>query len=333
MKTINTRAMMEGAILAALTAIMGIFYNVPIVGIITMFWAVPIIIVGYRNGFRVSLIAALIAALLVSLIATPIVGIILFATYAIPGAVMGYMLRKKFSPYMTLSVCSLLLAVTAVFQFVLSLELILGIDIIDILGNLNAVVNNYYNQIYNQASEIAEMYKALGLGEAEIKQALEQVAAAMKEVKQLMPVGFLFAGVMGSFINFKTVKLILNRMGYKIEDINRFSQWSLSKTNRIILLVITGIVLLFMYTNAEALGSLLTNIWAGLMFVYVILGLSVIVYFKEKLGEKYEIPKPVQNLMLVFLVLIMMGILPYIGMFDIASDIRRKDRNIPGGAR
>lgn len=38
MKTINARAMMEGAILAALTAIMGVFYNVPVVGVITMFW-------------------------------------------------------------------------------------------------------------------------------------------------------------------------------------------------------------------------------------------------------------------------------------------------------
>ncbi|MDF2890275.1 MAG: conserved rane protein of unknown function [Clostridia bacterium] len=333
MKTINTRAMMEGAILAALTAIMGIFYNVPIVGVITMFWAVPIIIVGYRNGFRVSLIAAFIAALLVSLIATPIVGIILFATYAIPGAVMGYMLRKRFSPYMTLTVCSLLLAITAVLQFVLSLELILGIDIIDIIWNLNAVVNNYYNQIYHQASQIAEMYKTLGLGEAEIKQALEQVAAAMKEVKRLMPAGFLFAGVMGSFINFKTVKMILNRMGYKIEDINKFSQWSLNKTGRNILLGITFIVLFFMYTKLQVFGSLLTNIWAALLLVYVILGLSVLVYFKEELGEKYEIPKPVQNLVFVFLVLLMVGILPYIGMFDIASNIRRKDRNIPGGAR
>lgn len=52
MKTINTRAMMEGAILAALTAIMGIFYNVPVVGAITMFWSVPIVIVGYRNGLH-----------------------------------------------------------------------------------------------------------------------------------------------------------------------------------------------------------------------------------------------------------------------------------------
>jgi hypothetical protein len=40
-----------------------------------------------------------------------------------------------------------------------------------------------------------------------------------------------------------------------------------------------------------------------------------------------------EGAILAALTAIMMGILPYIGMLDIASDIRRKDRNIPGGAR
>ncbi|OGO76819.1 MAG: hypothetical protein A2Y23_09095 [Clostridiales bacterium GWB2_37_7] len=333
MKRINARSITEGAILAALTAILGVFYNVPIVGIITMFWPVPIIIVGYRNGFRVSIVAAFIAAILISIIVTPIVGIILFVTYAIPGAVMGYMLRKRYSPYKTLTVCSLMLAVTAVLEFILGLELILGISIFEIVGNLNAVTNDYYSQIYNQAAQAAEMYKKFGLGETEVKQVMEQMSALLKQATKLMPIGFLFAGITGSYINFKAVKLILNRMGYKIEDINRFSQWRLDKVNRTILIGITFITLLLMYVNAQAASDLLTNIWLVLMLVYVILGLSVTKYFIEKLGERYEIPAPVQGIMLVFLLFIMLGILPYIGMFEIAADIRRLDRNIHGGVR
>jgi uncharacterized protein YybS (DUF2232 family) len=333
MKTINARAIMEGSILAALTAIMGIFYNVPIVGIITLFWPVPIIIVGYRNGFRVSIIAAFIAAILVSTIVTPIIGIILFATYAIPGAVMGYMLRNRFNPYRTLAVCSLLLAGTAVLQFILGLQLILGVNIVEILGNPNAVINDYYSQIYNQASNAMEIYKKLGLGEAEIKQAKEQLDATLQQVKQLMPIGFLFAGIMGSFINFKAVKLILNRIGYKIEDVNKFSEWSLNKSSRYILMGVTVVVLFLMYTKTQALSGLLTSIGIALMMIYVIIGVSVLKYLIERFGDRYEIHKAVQVLIFVFLLLMMSGMLHYIGIFEIAADIRRFERNIHGGVR
>jgi uncharacterized protein YybS (DUF2232 family) len=333
MKTINARAIMEGSILAALTAIMGIFYNVPIVGIITLFWPVPIIIVGYRNGFRVSIIAAFIAAILVSTIVTPIIGIILFATYAIPGAVMGYMLRNRFNPSRTLAVCSLLLAGTAVLQFILGLQLILGVNIVEILGNPNAVINDYYSQIYNQTSNAMEIYKKLGLGEAEIKQAKEQLGATLQQVKQLMPIGFLFAGIMGSFINFKAVKLILNRIGYKIEDVNKFSEWSLNKSSRYILMGVTVVVLFLMYTKTQALSGLLTSIGIALMMIYVIIGVSVLKYLIERFGDRYEIHKAVQVLIFVFLLLMMSGMLHYIGIFEIAADIRRFERNIHGGVR
>jgi uncharacterized protein YybS (DUF2232 family) len=333
MKTINARAIMEGSILAALTAIMGIFYNVPIVGIITLFWPVPIIIVGYRNGFRVSIIAAFIAAILVSTIVTPIIGIILFATYAIPGAVMGYMLRNRFNPHRTLAVCSLLLAGTAVLQFILGLQLILGVNIVEILGNPNAVINDYYSQIYNQTSNAMEIYKKLGLGEAEIKQAKEQLGATLQQVKQLMPIGFLFAGIMGSFINFKAVKLILNRIGYKIEDVNKFSEWSLNKSSRYILMGVTVVVLFLMYTKTQALSGLLTSIGIALMMIYVIIGVSVLKYLIERFGDRYEIHKAVQVLIFVFLLLMMSGMLHYIGIFEIAADIRRFERNIHGGVR
>jgi hypothetical protein len=70
-----------------------------------------------------------------------------------------------------------------------------------------------------------------------------------------------------------------------------------------------------------------------LMLFYAALGLSVVVYYIEQISQKYEIQKPVKTLMLIGLPLLLLAILPYIGMFDIAADIRRLDRNVPGGAR
>ncbi len=129
------------------------------------------------------------------------------------------------------------------------------------------------------------------------------------------------------------VKLILGRIGYKIEDFKRFAEWSLNKKYKHVVLGITFILLLLMTAKIQFLKSIYTNIWILLWMVYMVLGLSVIAYFKEKLGEKYEIPKPVQSLMFIFSIFIMMGILPYIGLFDIAADLRRLGRTISGGAR
>jgi uncharacterized protein YybS (DUF2232 family) len=333
MRTINARAMIEGAILAALTAIMGFFYNVPIVGAVTVFWSVPIIIVGYRNGFRVSLIAAFIAAVLVSLVVTPIVGLILFVTYAIPGAVMGYMIRKQVSVYRILVLCGLMLTITIVLEFILGLQLILGINIIDILGNLKEAMLSYSSLVNKQIAEVASMYRKFGFDEATINQVINKTNTYTKQIVLLLPASLVAAGMTLSYFNYKVVGLILGRIGYKIEDVHKFSEWHLSKKYRYVVIGITFIVLMLMTTKNQQLYAIYTNIWYILQVTYAILGLSVIIYFKRMLGEKYEIAQVVQNLMIVFVLLFMFSALPYIGMFDVAADIRRFYSDIPGGTR
>ena len=64
MKTVNTKALVEGAVFASLTAVLGIMvYYIPLLSLIGMFWAVPIIIMGFRNGFKVSFISAIVAGI------------------------------------------------------------------------------------------------------------------------------------------------------------------------------------------------------------------------------------------------------------------------------
>lgn len=333
MKTINTRAMVEGAILAALTAIMGVFYNVPVAQVITMFWSVPIIIVGYRNGFKVSLIAAFIAAVLVSLIVTPIVGLILFATYAVPGAVMGYMMRKQFKPGVTLITCGVILTISAALQLALSLGLLLGINVIDIIMNLDTSINSYFDEIYNKTSDAAQIYIKFGMREADIKDALQRMDLMLQQFKLLLPASLFAGGIITSYFNFKMVKIILNRIGCKIQDIKKFSMWNVKNKYKYIVLGVTFVLLLITSQQVQFLHGFYTNIYMLLMLFYSVLGLSVLVYFIERISEKYEMQKPVRTLILVVLPLLMLAILPYIGMFDIAANIRRLDINTPGGAR
>lgn len=333
MNKINARAMAEGAILAALTAIFGIFYNVPVVGIITMFWPVPIVIVGYRNGFRISLIAAFIAALLVSLIVSPLIGIILFVTYALPGSVMGYMLRKNINPYTILGLCGLLLGITAVLEFVLSLELVLGIDVVNALLNFNESMNSYFGNISKQAAEAGQLYRQFGFDETTIQEVMKSFNDIIDNMKLLLPSAMLLAGITVSYLNFKVVKTILGRMGYKIRDIRKFSEWSLGGTGKLVLLGATLAILLMMNFKIQFLYSIYMNIWVFIYIIYGVLGLSLVSYIIEKLAVKYEIPRSVQRLLLVVALVMFMSLLPFVGMFDVAADIRRFDKNTIGGVR
>ncbi|HOS68868.1 MAG TPA: DUF2232 domain-containing protein, partial [Bacillota bacterium] len=62
MERMQTRALVEGAIFAGVTALLGILYfYMQYLGIIAVIWPVPVIIVGYRNGIKASILSALSA--------------------------------------------------------------------------------------------------------------------------------------------------------------------------------------------------------------------------------------------------------------------------------
>ena len=96
MEGMQTKALVEGAIFAGVTALLGIlYYYSQYLGIIAMVWPVPVIIVGYRNGIKASILSALSAGLIVSLVTQPLVGVGLLIGFGVPGILMGYMIKKS----------------------------------------------------------------------------------------------------------------------------------------------------------------------------------------------------------------------------------------------
>lgn len=333
MKTLNTRAMIEGAILAALTAIMGIFYKVPILEGLTYFWPVPIIIVGYRNGFKVSIMAAVIAAIMIAIVINPIIGSILLFTYALPGAVMGNMLRKNKGAGSTIIVCGIILSLTIVLESILTMELVLGINIIEILTDLKGTWDSLNTRVYSQFAEIVETYRKLGMDEATLKEMTNSFQGMLKSVLLLLPSALLMLGMSISFINYKAVRFILGRMGYKIEDVKRITDWRLNPKYKFPLLAVTLLSISLMTTKNQIALAVFTNVWMVLRLIFLFFGISVVAFIIEKLKIKYEIPRAAHVTILLFMVLVCLPVLPYIGLFDMAADIRRLDGNTMGGAQ
>lgn len=333
MNKINVRALAEGAVLAALTAIMGIFYNIPVVSFITLFWPVPIIIVGYRNGFRISIVSALIAALLVSIIVSPIVGFALFGIYAVPGAIMGYMLRKKAKASAVIGIGGVLLGITGFMEIALMLQVLLNVNLVEVFLHFGSSLDRYFDIILQSTQKAAEIYQKIGLDQTMIDQSMDQMKELMQSAKLLFPTAMLMTGITTSYINFKVVKIILHRMGYEIQGIRRFADWSLDKRSKYIL---GGIAVLMMgatYSKIEALSGLSLNLLLVLNLVLLVTGLSLVTYIMEQMSVKYDIPKGIQRLLLVIIALLFFRFLPYIGLFDMAADLRRLFNKTAGGAR
>lgn len=333
MKTFNVRAMVEGAIFAAVTVIMGIFYNVPVLNTITLFWPVPIIILGYRHGFRISIISTAVAAVIISLAVNPLVGLTLLMVYALPGSIMGMILHRGKSSYAAIFVGGLLLAVTAVLEFALMLHVLSDKNIFDIVLNFGQEIQLYYNNIYETTVKSVELYSSLGVDQETIEQVLEMVKTFISTAEVLMPVFFIFTGVFTAYINFKVVGVILNRMGYYIEDIKPFYTWRVKNSFVIPVFMLTAAILLINYFKISWMQSLAMNLLTAMSMAYGVLGLSVVVYFLRKAGKAYDIPKPLQTFILVILVVFLYAILPFIGMYDLTADIRRLNRDTTGGVK
>jgi len=121
MERIETKALVEGAIFAGVTALLGIlYYYMQYLGILAMVWPVPVIIVGYRNGLKASILSALSAGLIVSMVTQPLVGVGLLVGFGLPGVLMGYMINRRVNAYAVVLIC--LLSVMLSSFLVLSLE-------------------------------------------------------------------------------------------------------------------------------------------------------------------------------------------------------------------
>lgn len=330
---INARAMMEGSLLAALTAIMGIFYNIPILNVLTLFWPVPIIIIGFRHGFRVSILSSIVASAVVALITTPITGLILLLTYALPGSLMGLLMRRKVSIYLNLLICGAVLAVAAILETILGLQIAMDKSFIELIGSFGSVINNMYDQAYNELVSMLSTYRKFGIDEETIQLMISYVDDAVAFAKVVIPTLAITTGIAAAFVNFEVVRLILRRTGYYIEGVKRFPEWKLEGKAKAIVLGLTFAVLMLMYFKVKEFYYIYINIFILLMLFYGILGLSITAYLMEKVVIKYEIPRFFLGISLLMTLLLFGMVLPYVGMFDMTANIRRLNKNTIGGVK
>lgn len=331
MKKIETKALVEGAIFAAITALIGILsFYIPVISVISVVWAAPIIIIGFRHGLKISVISTVVATLLAIIFTSPGSALNLFIAFAIPGIVMGYMLSKKYSPILTIFITGALMATCIALGFVLS-SWISGIHIADISKQFNDSLLSLQKSIDSSVAKTAEMYKQAGIAvtEEQLRSRIPNMQDMVAIMKTVLPALFLCTGVIFSFVNFKMVKVIFKRMRYPMADIAPFSRWSPSEPMKYaIMAMVLAILVGTFFTKVPIILTILQNVIYLIMFILIIIGLSVSAFFMDR----FKVPKAFKIIVLIIAPFAFGQILMILGFIDVAFNLRRLGNDLSGGA-
>ena len=324
MKNSNTRSLTEGAILAAITAIIGIIsFYMPLFFFLSMFWAVPIVIIGLRNGLKISVISTIVSSILVSILTTPAMGLSFLLVFGLPGITMGFLLNRGYNTVYVIMISGLVFAVCNVAGILLSFALT-GV-------NISSGVNTMFKEmqeIYStQMAQITDMYAKNGISQEQLQKMFPPVEMMMEQMRMMIPSIFIIAGMISAFINFKAVRLILGRIGYQMKDIKKFQYWRLPSnflSGMIIMLLLSYIGVYLKIINAD---TILLNIFTIMLAIVSTIGLSIASFYMIK----RNVPKVLRAIILFLGFLNLPYIFAMVGIFDSAFNLRKLNSEGEGG--
>ncbi len=309
---ISTGALTEGAIIAAITALLGVLsYYIPFLTLLIYIWPIPIIILGKRHGMAVSIVATIAAGLILSFLTPPIHAIQLVIMYGLVGIVLGYAYQKD----MGIGKAILLGYVVALVSTVLLLQfyhLATGVNITDELGQMMKI----------SLQEITKIYQQSGIDEGLIEETMKQVKNTLQTILQLLPVLLLMIPFIITIINMWIAEKILRRLGYPVKNLPPFWNWQLPNHVGFGLFAILFIVVLGNYLKIPKIDMVYLNLVYLIFLVFYVQGLAIVAYFFHE--KKVSKGLWVLGFLLILIVPLFQIGVQFLGLFDTIFHFRSK---------
>ena len=301
----NTIALVESALLTALTVILAIAgIYIPLLGYLLMIIAVPFIIITVRHSLRYVIISIIASAILVTFVTFPTYGIYIAMMGGFVGCIMGLSIKKKKDSSTSIFYGALTASVSLMIMISLA-TLISGVSIIETV-----------DQILGETVRVTE---TMGLGEI-----ISESGVSMTDItdlfKMVIPSSLVLSGAIFAVFNYFISTIILKRLGMDTKQAKTFSEFSLPGN---ILFGTTFILVLTYFSgklNIVDSEALFVNVLNVFTYVFLVQGVAVLFFFleKRKLGKGIKI-------LSVFLIFILGIILPVamFGWLDSAFDFRK----------
>lgn len=306
------RPVVEGGVLTAVAIIFALISTyLPVIGVfVNLLWPVPIVLLGVRHGYKWSIMAVVASGLIIALIMHPLTAVSVVVGFGLIGIALGYGLRQGFSPTKTLLIGAAASLISKIAVLAITAA-VMGFNPL-----------NMQTEAMTQGLEQAiEFYRGMGMNAEELVRMEATIKPMMELMKIILPAGFVMAAFVDTFLNFQVAKVVLARLGQRIEPFPPFRRWSMPRFT-VYALVVSLVAIYWGKTRElELLYNTGVNIQVITTMLLFVQGMAL-VYF---LADKYNLSRIVRGIIL-FLILsngIFMQALIIGGAFDLIFDYRQ----------
>ncbi|MGH2347983.1 MAG: YybS family protein [bacterium] len=212
----SVRGLTEGAILAALVALLAVAARyIPVLGLAAGFVCpLPLSALVIRHGLRTGILAAFVAAAIGGIIAGPLVGGGILLAFAPLGITLGVGTARGWSAGRIVLVGSIIATVGILAN--------LGVTLA--VGGVNPFVVMIDSMRQSQQA-VTQFYQGLGIPREQIEQAAGQVRRMIDLMPRLIPLAVLTGGVMAAYLNMVIGRSVLGRFGYRLPQLPPMLTW------------------------------------------------------------------------------------------------------------
>jgi len=309
---IPTKSIVEGAFLAAITAVLFIIsIYIPLLGTLVSFLCpLPIIILCLRHSLKFAIIATIVSGILVSLLAGPVQGFMVLLGFGILGVTLGFGIKKELSLTDIIIIGSIASLVSK------GLILLIGFWILD----LNTMLFDV-EEIDRIITQSLNFYNNMGLSPEQLASLKDSLTQTISIVRIAFPGMIILASIFDTILNYWVARLILRRFGYKLTNFTSFFNWRASKS--FFWSYLLGMVLIILGTTYKIplLNKIGINIQVFFAVVFLIYGLSLTGFILERFKIKNFLKWVIY--VLVCFQPLLSQIVTWAAMLDIWIDFRK----------
>ncbi|MEK4848212.1 YybS family protein [Bacillus sp. FSL W8-0183] len=306
----QTKALVEGAIMISIFAVMTLFYlYVPLLAIIFFMAApIPIILYTIRHGLKKGIAAGAIG-IVISFLIGSINGLLSAPMLIAVGVGMGVFYRRR-QPGQAIITGALIYLFSFLIYFVVSVQLFQ----VDILG----VAKESIDQIMPM---VESTLKQSGASDQDIAKQLKQFREMQDTALNSLPVALLIFVTLMSFVNHWFVRPLIKRFVPDMPALKKFKDMRLPKS-MVWYYLLTLLLMLIQPEKGSFLSLVQTSAFQILFILVFIQGFSFIFYYCHEKNISKVVP--IFAVVLTILFPPIGVIVRIIGIADIGFDLREK---------
>ncbi len=269
----KTRGITEGAMFCALGVILTLIsYYLPFFVLLVFFIPVPMVVLGKRQGLKVSILSSIAATILIGLFLGPLNAISFGALMLFVGCSLGFAYHRDLAPVIKVVIGILGFAILLI-AVVASYEWVMGVGFTSLL----------FQTLEQSSSEVMSFYQTANIMDAEqLTIAQDAMAKNIEMMKLALPSAFLMLPVIFGMVNVVVSDMILKRIGYSIKTVKPLSQWEMPTSLKyFLMLLLLGdfIISMFQVTNIPQIY--IVTVMNLVNMIFFVMGLSLLLNYLE----------------------------------------------------